>query len=335
VRLGALGDVVRTRFAFPALRELYPDARIDWLVEDRAAPGLEGIVGLDESVVVPRRELRPGRPGALLGASRQLIRELRSRRYDLAIDFHSILKSALLVWAARIPARVGHEPPLGREGSPFLANHRVAVENRHISRFERDAALLRYLGARVPRQVPPLELDPGAAAGLAGLPDAFYALHPGTSPSTIYKRWDPDRFGGVVRILAERTGVPCVVTWGPVEGELDAAQQVVAASAGAGLLAPATGSISALLALLQRARLFIGSDSGPMRLASLAGRPVLAILGPTDPIENCPFPGLGARVIRHDVGCNPCRKGCPARTCMAAISVPEVAEVALEMLGDC
>src|SRR3990172_7530947 len=58
IRLGALGDVVRTRFAFAGLRALYPRARIEWLVEDRAAPGLAGIAGLDEIVQVPRRELR-------------------------------------------------------------------------------------------------------------------------------------------------------------------------------------------------------------------------------------------------------------------------------------
>ena len=71
---------------------------------------------------------------------------------------------------------------------------------------------------------------------------------------------------------------------------------------------------------------------GGTGMASLAGLPVLAILGPTDPVENCPFPGLGARVVRRDVGCNPCRRGCPARTCMVAVSVSEVAAAALEML---
>ena len=50
IRMGALGDVVRTRFVLPGLRALYPQARIDWLVDDRAAPGLAGVVGLDEVI---------------------------------------------------------------------------------------------------------------------------------------------------------------------------------------------------------------------------------------------------------------------------------------------
>jgi ADP-heptose:LPS heptosyltransferase len=331
IRLGALGDVVRTRFAFAGLRALYPGARIDWLVEDRAAPGLVGICDLDEIVQVPRRELRWLRPARSARALSALVADLRARRYDLSVDFHGILKSALLARAARIPVRVGLAPPLAREGSARLLTHAARLPASHLSRFERNAALVRWLGGEVPSGAPRLDLPEAPPAG-AEL-GAHAIVHPGTSASTPHKRWDPERYAEVCRVLRERAGLRALVTWGPVPGERAAAEAVVAAAGGCAVLAPQTPSAAQLLALMRRARLFVGSDSGPMHLASLAGLPVVAVFGPTDLLENAPFPGLPHRLLRRDVGCNPCREGCPARSCMAAVSAAEVAAAALELLA--
>ncbi len=333
IRLGALGDVVRTRFAFAGLRELYPRAHIDWLVEDRAAAGLEAIAGLDGVVEMTRPRLR-AQAWAGLGGIGTLVRELRARRYDLAVDFHCILKSALLARAARIPMRVGYAAPHAREGSAWLLTHAARLEPDHISRFERNAALIRFLGGDIPRDPPGLELPAEPAPELAALPSELIIVHPGTSPTTLYKRWEPARYAELSRALFAQRGITSLVTWGPVAGEREAAEAVVAAAGDAAHLAPATPSMAHLLALLRGARMFVGSDSGPMHLASLAGVPVVAVFGPTDPLENAPFPGLPHRLVRRDVGCNPCREGCPARSCMAAVQVDDVVKAALELLPE-
>jgi ADP-heptose:LPS heptosyltransferase len=333
IRLGALGDVVRTRFAFPGLRELYPDARIDWLVEDRAAAGLDGIVGLDAVLPVPRARLayRKPRQGVMLICA--LMRDLRERRYDMVVDFHSILKSAVLARVSGAPLRVGYASPLAREGSSRLYTHAARVASAHLSRFERNAALLQYLGGRVPSEPPPLALAEKIRPELEAVPAGLVVMHPGTSESTRYKRWAPGRYAEVARGLQQALGLESLVTWGPVAAERSAAEAVVAGAAGAAWLAPATHGIADLLALLRRCRLFIGSDSGPMHLASLAGLPVVALFGPTDPLENEPYPGLPRRVVRVDVGCNPCREGCPALACMAAIDAEGVVEAARSLVA--
>jgi ADP-heptose:LPS heptosyltransferase len=69
-----------------------------------------------------------------------------------------------------------------------------------------------------------------------------------------------------------------------------------------------------------------------MHLAALAGCPLVVLFGPTDPVENVPFSGVPHRVLRHDVGCNPCREGCPVRACMDAVGVEEVVEAALSLV---
>jgi ADP-heptose:LPS heptosyltransferase len=328
-RLGSLGDVVRTRFALPGLRELYPDARIDWLVEDRAASGLTGASEIDEVIAVPRRALRID---SALRLGTELIRSLRAREYDLAVDFHSVLRSALPLWASRIPVRVGYGAAFAREGAQHFFTHRVDPAARHVSRFERNAALVRFLGGTLGCARPALQL-PDEDGELPGLPERFAVLHPGTSPTTLYKRWEPERYARVARGLAGEAGLRSVVTWGPVPGERECAEQVVAAAGGSAELGPRTQSLGVLLRLLGRASLFIGSDSGPLHLASLAGRPIVAIFGPTDPVENAPFPGLPVRLVRVDVGCNPCREGCPVRSCMAAVEPARVLAAARELLA--
>jgi ADP-heptose:LPS heptosyltransferase len=330
IRLGALGDVVRTRFAFAGLRRLYPQAQIDWLVEDRAADGLAGIVGLHRAIALRRRELRLTEPGRLARALRDVIAELRGRRYDLVVDFHGIFKSGLLAWASGAPLRVGFDAGHARELAWRFLTHRVGVGQAHVSRFERNAALVRFLGGEVPREAPALDLPPAEAGPLPA--GQFVVVHPGTSASTRYKRWEPPRFAQVCEALARQTGLRSLVTWGPVPGEREAAEEVVARAAPAAVLAPQTRSVGHLLQLMRGARLFVGSDSGPMHLASLAGLAVVAVFGPTDPLENAPFPGLPHRILLVDVGCNPCREGCPARSCMAAVEAEHVVKAVLELL---
>jgi ADP-heptose:LPS heptosyltransferase len=88
-----------------------------------------------------------------------------------------------------------------------------------------------------------------------------------------------------------------------------------------------------LAALFARSRLYVGADSGPMHVASAVGTPVIQLLGPTDPVENAPFAGTPSRTLRVDVGCNPCRRGCAAATCMRLIPAAAVLEAARVLLA--
>jgi ADP-heptose:LPS heptosyltransferase len=98
------------------------------------------------------------------------------------------------------------------------------------------------------------------------------------------------------------------------------AEAVLREAAGAARLAPATPTLLDLAALFAHARLYLGADSGPMHVASLVGTPVVQLLGPTDPVENAPYPGTASHTVRVQVACNPCKRGCDAATCMRAIS---------------
>jgi heptosyltransferase-1 len=340
IRLGALGDVLRTLPAVSALRAHYRDAHVAWLVEARAAGALEGQPWIDEILLFPRRELAAAlRRGRALAASlraARFARELRARRFDLVLDFHSILKSGLLSALSRAPLRVAFGPPLGREGAWLFANRRARPLRTHVSRWERNAALLRCIGVEPRPADAPLCLVAGAGEG-AERPCAgrdFAALHPGTSEAAPHKRYGLEAWAAVVRALAEAEGLRALVTWGPARGERDFAGRLVRASRGAAELAPETRSFAELAALLARARIFLGCDSGPLHAASLLGTPVVQVLGPTDPVENAPYAATPWRAVRVPVLCSPCRRGCAAATCMRAVPPAEVVAAARALLAE-
>ncbi len=305
VRLGALGDVLRTSPAVLALRRARPGLHLSWIVDDRWAPLLQGQWGLDEVLPLPRRRWE-----ALLGAPSQwwrLVREigdwlarLRERGFDLALDFHGTLRSGIVTRATGAPVRVGFAGRQQKEANWLWTTHRVVVAGgRRLGRVERNLRLLRALG--IPAALAPgpvLEPDRArseeaavrARALSAGRP--YAVLAPGASARQRYKR-PPAALLAAAATALQRSGVVPLVFYGP--GEETAAQAVVEASAGLARLAPPT-DLPELAAWLARARIFVGGDSGPLHLACAVGCPVVGLYGPTDPVINEPW-GVPHRVV--------------------------------------
>lgn len=339
IRLGAVGDVVRTLPAVGALRAAYPGAHLAWLVEPASASLLEGQPWLDEVRVFPRTTLQDrwsrGRLGSLVGETRHFLRELREANYDLVVDFHAILKSGWLSRASRAPMRVTYAPPFAREGAHRFATHHATLAPPKQSRFERNEALVRYLGVEAPLSSESLILSEAQrAAGREAVgTNAAVAMHPGTSDSTAHKRWTPEGYAAAARSLRDEHGLDSIITVGPARDDRPFAEAIVAQADGAARIGPPTASLLDLAAVFAASRLYIGSDTGPMHVASLVGTPVVQLLGPTDPVENQPYPGTASETVRVQIACNPCRRGCAAATCMRVIQPESVLAAAARLLA--
>ena len=95
-----------------------------------------------------------------------------------------------------------------------------------------------------------------------------------------------------------------------------------------------TKTLTELAAVIQKCDVYIGNDTAPMHLAAFVGTPVIALFGPTDPIENAPFGKAPSIVVRKDVSCNPCRnRTCNNLVCMDAITVDEVVKAVERLIG--
>jgi heptosyltransferase I len=339
VRLGALGDIVHAVPAAAALRRAFPAARLDWLVEPQHQALVELVAGVDRLIVLGGRT-----PAAWVDT----VRRLRQARYDAALDFQGLMKSAVLarasgaarvlgfsIWHLREKAARPFYSEVGAvagtaampqsgerdEGAGALADHVITKNLR----------LLSTLGVETDRIEFPFVPIPSAAAERVRqhIEGPFALINPGAAWPN--KRWPAERFGEIAAFLREIRGIASVVLWGPREDAL--ADAVVAASAGAARLAPPTG-IADLLALARDASLMVSGDTGPLHLAAAAGTPVVAIFGPTSPRRNGPWDPADVVVSRYEsCGCHYDRRCHARRWCLEDVTVAEVTAAIQRRLG--
>ena len=288
IRLSAIGDVVRVIPAFHALRDGFPDASIDWAVEDKSAAAVEGLPGLN-AVHVFRRG------GGLLSALKSFhgfCRALRRNRYDLVLDFHGILKSGLMARSTGAPVRRGFAPPRSQEGSGFFLTERVALDSDRLNRVEENLRLCDGLVARpdqcglhlfVPHDIEEDVDDFFDSTFQSGKQVA--ALHaPVDRPE---KQWPLPYFAELSDRLLADGRFEVMLTYGP--GQEAIVESVLKFARRNPAVAPATPDLKHYARLVQRAHLYVGGDTGPMHIAWMMGAPVVAIFGGTDPLKHAPF----------------------------------------------
>ena len=327
VKSSSLGDIVLALPMLRALRHAHPRAYIAWIVESPFQDILVGNRDLDRLFVVDRASVR-----ATVLSLYRAIRQIRADAFDVVVDLQGWIKSQLLckLSGARSMTGVMKKNELGfhilERGVPFRPQAHAT------DLFLEVARLLGAEDTRVSFDVPILEADSDyidrfladlPRAPNAGLASGIVVLQPGSSWTN--KRWSLDKLAEVGRALSANGELVPVVAWGP--GEEADAREVVRSIGDSGVLAPPT-SIRQLAALLERSALYVGTDSGPMHLASALGVPTVGLFGPSDAARFAPY-GRSARVVRHDLSCSPCGKpACRYGTveCMARIEVPEVLE---------
>ena len=339
VRLGAIGDVIRTLPALRALRANLPKAYICWVVEDRAASILKGHPDLDRIFVVPRKKWeRNGLKMKTLIEIWKFIKNLRKESFDLVLDFHGLFKSGLITFLSGSGARVGFSRKFSREGNFLFLNHYISLPEKKMNRVERNLFLVQALGLDIRNHDPiiPISLQDQELVEMKFFPETSFlgpriVIHPGSSAKAPYKRWNYQRFAKLADILIQRYRGKVFFTAGTDEEEL--VKRIVLEMKESQYLFCRTETLTQLAEVIRRSDLYIGNDTAPMHLAAFLRTPVIALFGPTDPIENAPYGKGESIIVRKDVGCNPCRnRECRNPICMDAIKVEDVLEAVERIL---
>ena len=328
IKLSAVGDVVHTIPVLNKLRRRYPAAQIDWLVTPPIAELLRHHPAITNVIEFAREEWQsPWRLTPFANYAR-LAASLRATGYDLVVDMHGQLRTALLTLATGATVRVGFDrprpevwsasdrefPPLARkhawqgarEGSWLAYTHHIPVPTLDVH------AVDRYLNVG-----PILGLDDGAADFSFPIPAAASArieqllrghgiaatpllvLAPGTVWET--KHWGSGKFAEVARHFMQKGFAATLIG---SRRERAVCAEVAELAPGAVNFAGET-SLSELAALIRRSTICVTNDSGPMHLAVALGRPVVSVFGPTDPVWAGPYRRDGA-VLRAELPCSPC-----------------------------
>ena len=280
LRLTALGDILHTLPAVAALRSAHRNARIDWVVERKWAPVLEGSPAINEVIPFDRASISGGIRCA---------RRLRQKNYTCAIDFQGLYKSSVLAALSAAPRRIGFERAWAREpGAALLYTERVVPSGRHVT--ELNYSLAEKAGAVRPAKPEyPLRVPAGGAASVrARLAEQKIADYIVVGPGGSWraKCWPTDRYGQFCREFERSHGLRAIVIHGP--GEESLAEEVCRAAHPATPAVMRT-TIEELMGLLAHARCVVAADSGPLHLAAALGASVVGLYGPTDPTRNGPF----------------------------------------------
>jgi lipopolysaccharide heptosyltransferase I len=324
VRLGSLGDLVHTLPSVAAIRRTHAGAEIDWLV-DAAHREFLALVPVLSSVVA----LEAPTPAGWMN----VLGRLRARRYDAALDFQGLLKSAALTRLSGAARSIGFDRPSLREpaAAPFYRERIVIEPNVHV--IQKNLRLAAAIGSTTEALEFPIAETASRAAEIvqAAAPAGFVLINPGAAWPN--KRWPADRLGRLARWIADQHGMRSVIVWGPLEREI--ANDVVRHSGGAATEAPPT-RLADLVALARAARLMVSGDTGPTHIAAAVGTPIVALFGPTDPNRNGPWRTDDVSLSKYsECECHyerRCRRGA-ARWCLATISEDDVHRAVGARLG--
>jgi heptosyltransferase-2 len=354
-----LGDAVMTTPALLRLREKYPDAHLAILTPEKL-----GDLWLHHPAV---NETVSFASGENIFA---VAKKLRAGKFDLALVLPNSPRSALEVFLAGIPQRIGHARPWRNFfltqtvapraeavkmrkrtvaeiqqliAQPPIANRQPPTANPLAHQIHEYLHLAAALGANPKPLAPQLAVTPEEIAavrkkfGLDPITGPVFGLNPGAEYGPA-KRWPVEKFTAAAKEIQQRTNCTWLLFGGKNDQPLTARIESALRTPHSALhnLAGQT-SLRELMALLKLCRVLLTNDTGPMHVAAALGTPVVVPFGSTSPALTGPsLPGdPRQRLITSDAPCAPCfLRECPVDfRCLNGLGVDRVVEAVLECSG--
>jgi lipopolysaccharide heptosyltransferase II len=282
-KIGAIGDVLLTTPMVHALRQRYPKAIIDYWVGQWASKALynnndlDHVYAFDDDTFIKKR----------LDLAIRLARQIAVQKYDVMLVLDKHWSLGTFARLCNIPFRIGFE----RDGEGFA--HNIAVKYGPL-KHEMDYYLELAYRANAKRVKQPKivfnlsredkkyaelffkahNLNPRKTIGI--VPGG--AKNPGQE--NIIKRWPAEYFAIVAKELQKEGWQIILIGRSPGD---DDARQVMLETAPNSVSAIGNCTLHQSGALLEKCRLVICNDSGPMHMAAAVGTPTVSVFGPTDP----------------------------------------------------
>ncbi|MCK5595156.1 glycosyltransferase family 9 protein [bacterium] len=322
-----MGDVIHALPVLTTLKKHYPEAEVAWIVKNKFSdlltdnPDLTDIIPFDDNSFL------------------QLIKTLRKRDFDVALDLQGLFRSGILAYFSKASHRIGFSRINSRELSCMFSNQRITPPQKAVHVVDKNLSLLESMG--ISEYVYDFKIHMSAQdlrfakeffvlKKLVPERDKIIMLNPGAGWPT--KCWPAENFLRLADKLTKYSNLNAkvIMSWGPQEKGL---MKNIKNDTNNSIAIMPQSTIKQLAATIKSCDLFVGSDTGPTHLAAALEVPVVGLYGPSDPERNGPY-GTKNIIIQKDIPCISCwKRKCAKIDCMKDISVDEVFEACIELLG--
>ncbi len=323
VRLSAIGDVMMTTPVAQALRTAFPDAYIAWVVESKSKDVLTGNPYLDEVIVWQHSTSgRIGKAAGSLASIVRLRRELRQQRFDTAIDFQGLLKSAFVARLSGARTCVGYDN--AREGASRLYNRVLHIANRDARGIQLYSDMLEQLGVKpgaLEMHMPLTQADRELAHELITRDGRkTVALCPATTWPQ--KHWTEEGWASLADRLAQEHNAQTIFMGSPADAGMIA--RIMTLMHTHPTIAAGKTTIKQAAAVLEQSDLVISVDTGLFHIANALNRPLIGLFGPT--LWNYLGKKDTLSIVAKNLPCMPCfrRPTCKRFDCMCDITPDDV-----------
>ena len=296
--MSAVGDAVHVLPVINAIKREHPSSRITWVLQPGPASLVRGHPAVDDIVNFDRTRG--------LGAFADVRRELSRRQFDLLIDLQVYLKAGIVTALSRAPVRLGFDRARARDVNWLFTNRRIpASPMKHVQ--DQYFEFLAELGI----SPEPIEWNLGPwtderewqQSWVAGVKRPYAVIVVATSKPD--KDWIPERWASICDLLETQYGLRAVLVGGNSTREIEAAERITRKSSTSPMNELGSG-LRNLVSIIEKSSLVLSPDTGPLHISVALDRPVISLIGYSDPRRTGPYRKFHDLIIDayHDPGEN-------------------------------
>ena len=282
VMMSAVGDAVHVLPVINALKRHAPACLITWILQPGPATLVRGHRSVDEIILFDRSKG--------MQAFADIRRELARREFDLVIDLQVYFKAGIITAMTRAPVKLGFDRVRARDLNWLFTTRRIPARpvGQHVQ--DQYFEFLEALGVKTA----PVTWDLGPWPTELAWRDEFFAKLDRPAAAIVIatskpeKDWLPERWAQVVDILHRDYGLQPVLVGGRSPRELHAEQVIMATAKHTPVSALGSG-LRNLVGILSGSALVLSPDTGPLHMAVALERPVISLMGYTNPKRTGPY----------------------------------------------
>ncbi|MFL5640692.1 MAG: glycosyltransferase family 9 protein [Gemmatimonadaceae bacterium] len=281
VMMSAVGDTVHVLPVINALKRANPRTRITWVLQPAPAMLVRGHPSVDEIIVFDRAR------GIMAFAD--VAKEFAGRRFDLVIDLQVYFKAGIVTGLTRAPVKLGFDRLRARDMNWLFTNRRIPAHPvQHVQ--DQYFEFLDSLGV----SSEPIEWDLGPWPNERAWQRDFLSEFERPIASIVVatskpeKDWLPERWAEVCDALHSDFGMQVVLVGGRSEREVTA-ERIVMEDARHRPRSALGSGLRNLVSILDASALVLSPDTGPLHMSVALNRPVISLMGYTNPRRTGPY----------------------------------------------